>query len=61
MGREADYRKVIGTISKLPADRSHMELLHLEDWFRKKSKLMKELRRGEPGVHAAGYCTQLRH
>ena len=41
------YTRVVQTITKKVEDRQKYELLALEEWFRKKSKVLKDVRSGE--------------
>ena len=47
------YKRVLLPITKKVEDRQKYELLALEDWFRKKSKVLKDVRMGE--LHCL-YC-----
>ena len=41
------YTRVVQTITKKVKDRQKYELLALEEWFRKKSKVLKDVRSGK--------------
>ena len=41
------YEKVVQVLAKSSKDRKYFELLKIEDWFKSKSKLFKEVPRGE--------------
>lgn len=49
------YKRVVQTLSKKVEDRQKYELLALEEWFRKKSNILKEVRLGKLlSVHCEG-------
>ena len=49
------YTRVVQTITKKVEDRQKYELLALEEWFRKKSKVLKDVRSGKPSDETSSF------
>ena len=52
------YTRVVQTITKKVEDRQKYELLALEEWFRKKSKVLKDVRSGKPSDETFFFCDE---